>query len=65
MVEKLRAETQSAVKDVRRVIEALRPPDLDELGLAGAIRAIECETSGDSERRPQSSASLPLREVPA
>ena len=50
MVEKLRAETQSAVNDVRRVIEALRPPDLDELGLAGAIRAIECETSGDPER---------------
>ena len=54
MVEKLRAETQSAVKDVRRVIEALRPPDLDELGLAGAIRRleIECETRGDLERLP-------------
>ena len=54
MVAKLRAETQSAVTDVRRVVEALRPPDLDELGLAGAIRRlqIECETSGDLDRLP-------------
>ena len=54
MVEKLRGETQAAVKDVRRVVEALRPPDLDELGLAGAIRRleIECETSGDLDRLP-------------
>jgi signal transduction histidine kinase len=54
MVAKLRAETQSAVADVRRVVEALRPPDLDELGLAGAIRRleIECETSGDLDRLP-------------
>ena len=67
MVEKLRAETQSAVKDVRRVIEALRPPDLDELGLAGAIRADRVR----DERRPRTAAgrgrvaSLSLREVPA
>jgi signal transduction histidine kinase len=54
MVEKLRAETQTAVKDVGRVVEALRPPDLDELGLAGAIRRleIECETSADLDRLP-------------
>jgi two-component system NarL family sensor kinase len=54
MVEKLRAETQAAVEDVRRVVEALRPPDLDELGLAGAIRRleIECETSADLDRLP-------------
>ena len=54
LVEKLRVETQAAVKDVRRVVEALRPPDLDELGLAGAIRRleIECETSGDLDRLP-------------
>jgi signal transduction histidine kinase len=54
MVEKLRAETQAAVKDVRRVVEALRPPDLDELGLAAAIRRLEidCDTSGDLDRLP-------------
>jgi signal transduction histidine kinase len=54
MIQKLQAETQSAVMDVRRVIDALRPPDLDELGLAGAIRRleIECETSGDLDRLP-------------
>jgi signal transduction histidine kinase len=54
IVEKLRAETQSAVRDVRRVVEALRPPALDDLGLPGAIRRldVECETSGDLERLP-------------
>ena len=54
MVEKLRAQTQSAVRDVRRVVEALRPPALDDLGLPGAIRRldVECETSGDLERLP-------------
>ena len=36
------------------MIDALRPPDLDERGLAGAIRrlAIECETHGDLDRLP-------------
>jgi signal transduction histidine kinase len=54
MVEKLRDETQTAVRDVRRVVEALRPPDLDELGLAGALRRleIECETTGDLDGLP-------------
>ncbi len=54
MVAKLRSETQAAVTDVRRVVEALRPPDLDELGLPGAVRRleIECEASGDLERLP-------------
>jgi signal transduction histidine kinase len=54
MVTKLQAETRSAIGDLRRVIDALRPPDLDELGLAGAIRMleIECETSGDLDRLP-------------
>lgn len=34
----LREETESAVADIRRIVYALRPPILDELGLAGAIR---------------------------
>ena len=35
----LRAQTQGAVTDVRRIVYGLRPPALDESGLAGALRA--------------------------
>ncbi len=35
---RLKAETQRAVADLRRIVYGLRPPVLDELGLAGALR---------------------------
>lgn len=35
----LRAELRTAIDDVRRLVQGLRPPALDELGLAGATRA--------------------------
>jgi two-component system, NarL family, sensor kinase len=35
---RLKAETQRAVTEVRRIVYGLRPPMLDELGLAGALR---------------------------
>jgi signal transduction histidine kinase len=35
----LREELRSAVAEVRRLVQGLRPPALDELGLAGALRA--------------------------
>ncbi|GIF66168.1 hypothetical protein Ais01nite_42030 [Asanoa ishikariensis] len=34
----LRGEAQRAVTDIRRIVYDLRPPVLDELGLAGAVR---------------------------
>ncbi len=34
----LRADTASAITEIRRLVEGLRPPALDELGLVGAIR---------------------------
>jgi signal transduction histidine kinase len=34
----LKAETQAAIADIRRLVYALRPPALDELGLVSAIR---------------------------
>ncbi len=34
----LKAQTQAAVEDIRRLVHALRPPALDELGLVGALR---------------------------
>ncbi|TWF81835.1 histidine kinase [Pseudonocardia hierapolitana] len=38
MLAELRATTAAAIDDVRRVVYGLRPPALDELGLAGALR---------------------------
>ena len=35
---KLKAETQRAVTDVRRIVYGLRPPALDQFGLAGSLR---------------------------
>ncbi len=34
----LQAEIRSAIADIRRLVYALRPPTIDELGLVGAIR---------------------------
>lgn len=34
----LRSDTRTAIADVRRIVEDLRPPALDELGLLGALR---------------------------
>ncbi len=34
----LRADTAGAITEIRRLVEGLRPPALDELGLVGAIR---------------------------
>ncbi|KGN36843.1 sensor histidine kinase [Knoellia subterranea] len=34
----LRAETTSAISEVRQLVYAMRPPALDELGLVGAVR---------------------------
>jgi signal transduction histidine kinase len=38
LLAELRSETNAAVDDVRRLVEGLRPPALDELGLVPAIR---------------------------
>jgi signal transduction histidine kinase len=38
-LQELRDELKAAVVDVRRLVHGLRPPALDELGLAGTIRA--------------------------
>jgi signal transduction histidine kinase len=39
ILESLKAESQRAAEDVRRIARGLRPPALDELGLDGALRA--------------------------
>ena len=35
----LRGQVQAAIADIRRLVYALRPPALDDLGLLGALRA--------------------------
>jgi signal transduction histidine kinase len=54
----LKVEVQQSLADVRRLVEDLRPPDLDQLGLVGALRhqagkvtdrdpGLEVEVSGE------------------
>ncbi len=57
----LQAEIRSAVGDIRRLVYALRPPTLDELGLVAAIQqyAAQCGISGSGkEQATQSGANL-------
>src|SRR5262249_34740064 len=35
----LKRQSQAAVSDIRRLVDGLRPPTLDDLGLLGALRA--------------------------
>ena len=39
LLKTLGAETKGAITDIRRIVYGLRPPALDEFGLAGALRA--------------------------
>ena len=41
----LRTEIQSTVGEVRRIVEGLRPPALDELGLSGALEQVVRRTT--------------------
>ncbi len=40
-------EVKAGLGDIRRLVEALRPPALDELGLVGAVRARAASLAGD------------------
>ena len=63
----LRADLTAAIADIRRLVYDLRPPDLDELGLTGALR----RRAEQSWRRPNASfvvtidAPDPLPTLPA
>ena len=46
LLEELEVDAQTAMADVRRLIYNLRPPALDELGLAGAIRQTAATHAG-------------------
>ena len=44
---RLRTAIQATVVDVRRLVEGLRPPALDELGLSGALEQAGARLAGD------------------
>lgn len=48
LLTEIREETKAAITEVRRVVDELRPPAIDELGLSGAIgqRAASLSTDG-------------------
>lgn len=48
LLDRLSSEAQAAIRDVRRVVDDLRPPALDELGLIGAIRQRAAALGGAS-----------------
>jgi signal transduction histidine kinase len=46
LLDELGAEVEATLADVRRLVDGLRPPALDELGLVGAIRAQAARLEG-------------------
>jgi signal transduction histidine kinase len=67
LLEKLRADTSEAIAEVRRLVEGLRPPALDELGLLGAVRqhAATLHADGGAPLQITISAPEPLPELSA
>jgi signal transduction histidine kinase len=57
----LQSEVSAAVADVRRLVDALRPPAIDELGLVGALRlaADRLESPGSPRLDVASDGQLP------
>lgn len=50
LLDQMTAQNEATVADIRRLVYALRPPALDELGLAEAIRDYAIEAIGESSR---------------
>jgi signal transduction histidine kinase len=61
----LRDELRAAIADIRRLVYELRPPALDELGLAGAMRALAAQRSSANGLRVMIEAPEPLPLLPA
>jgi signal transduction histidine kinase len=61
----LRDELRGAVSDIRRLVYELRPPALDELGLAGALRHLASKTTSTGGPRVQVEAPEALPVLPA
>jgi signal transduction histidine kinase len=58
--EEMRAAIRQTIDDIRRLVYELRPPTLDQLGLAAAVRALGSQASRSAAGRDES-ASLQVR----
>lgn len=65
LLAELKAEASTAVLDVRRLVEDLRPPALDELGLVGALRRHADRISARDGTEVVVHAPRPLTGLPA
>lgn len=61
----MREQSQDAVADIRRLASGLRPPTLDQLGLAGAIRDCVDQHASRTDLRARVEAPDQLPELPA
>lgn len=52
LLRSVRTDTRTAIAEVRRVVEDLRPPALDELGLNGALEARAAQTIRRADGQP-------------
>jgi two-component system NarL family sensor kinase len=62
LVDDFRQDIRSAIDDIRRLVHDLRPPTLDQLGLAETLRALAAQCSGagaNSESKLQITVECP------
>jgi signal transduction histidine kinase len=64
-VAELQAGIHAAIADIRRLVYELRPPALDELGLAGALRSLAAQCSSANGLQVRVDAPEPLPPLPA
>ena len=60
----LRRDSRAALADVRRIVDDLRPPALDELGLVGALRQRAEQLAWRADGPQSASASTSRRRCP-
>lgn len=65
LLAELRAEVAAAVVDIRRLVDGLRPPAIDELGLVGALRLAADRLSAAGSPDLSIEADGPLADLPA
>jgi signal transduction histidine kinase len=65
LLTELQAEISTAVADVRRLVDALRPPAIDEVGLVGALRLAADRLDSPGAPRLDVDAEGPLPTLPA
>lgn len=59
VLDEMRREVTGAIADIRRLVDALRPPAIDELGLVGALEAQAAHLGSDLEIDVVATGNLP------